>query len=479
MKKNWFLFLTLTLFFVIMLRQPAIADTPKYYTEIEFPPLKEVQIPNYEKYELENGMSVFLMEDHRLPLVGGTALIRTGSRLEPEDKIGLADITGTVMRLGGTVKHSPDELNQFLENRAASIETSIGLTAGSASFDTLTEDLDSVFDIFAEVIQSPAFPQDKLDLVKNQQKGDIARRNDDPESIVDREFNKIIYGADSPYARVLEYSNLKAIQQADLKAFHDQQILPQNTILGIVGDFDPKVMKAKIQAKFGNWNPHPEKTANPIPKVTTNLKTGNYFVEQSQLNQSSILVGHLGGILKDKNYPALSVMNEVLSGFGGRLFNEIRSKQGLAYSVYGYWNPNYDYPGLFIAGGQTRSSATVPFIQSLVKEIEKIQETPITEEELTDAKDSILNAFVFNFAQPVQTLSRLMRYAYYDYPEDFIFQYQKGVKATTTGDIQRVAQNYLKPKNLVTLVVGNSQEINPPLTTLGKVQSIDITIPSE
>jgi zinc protease len=186
----------------------------------------------------------------------------------------------------------------------------------------------------------------------------------------------------------------------------------------------------------------------------------------------------LGGQLNSPDYAALDVMNQVMNGFGGRLFNEVRSRQGLAYSVYGYWNPRYDYPGTFIAGGQTRSDGTVPFIKGILAEIERIRTTPITPQELASAKDQVLNSFVFNFQDPGQTLSRLMRYEYYGYPEDFIFRYQKGVKATTIEDVQRVAQKYLQPDQVVTLVVGNASAIQPPLTSLStNVTSLDITIP--
>jgi len=147
-------------------------------------------------------------------------------------------------------------------------------------------------------------------------------------------------------------------------------------------------------------------------------------------------------------------MNGVLNGFGGRLFNKVRSGQGLAYSVYGFWNPRYDYPGKFITGGQTHSEATVPFIQAVRSEIERIRTTPISPAELKSAQDAVLNSFVFNFATPSQTLSRLMQYEYYGYPEDFIFQYRKGVEGTTVADIQRVANRYLQPDDIMTLVVG-------------------------
>lgn len=202
------------------------------------------------------------------------------------------------------------------------------------------------------------------------------------------------------------------------------------------------------------------------------------MVDQPQLTQSYVQIGHLGGRLDNPDYAALDVLNGVLNGFGGRLFNSVRSRQGLAYSVYGAWSPRYDYPGVFIAGGQTRSETTVPFIQAISAEIKRLQAEPVASAELAYAKDSVLNSFVFNFEDPSQTLTRLMRYEYYGYPADFLFRYQRSVEATTAADVQRVAREYLKPENLVTLVVGNTAAIQPPLTQLAaEVTPIDITIP--
>ncbi|WP_242072266.1 pitrilysin family protein [Nostoc sp. FACHB-110] len=450
----------------------------KHYTQLQLPPLPPVKLPKYERYVLNNGMVVYLMEDHELPLVSGTALVRTGSRWEPGEKVGLADLTGTVMRTGGTKKHSPDELNEILEQRAASVETGIGEGSGSASFEALTEDLDTVFGLFAEVLREPVFAPEKLDLAKTQEKGGIARRNDDPDDIATREFRKLIYGKESPYARTVEYATLEKIQRDDLVQFYQRYFHPNNIILGIVGDFDSKKMRSLIQAKLGNWQRNPKITKPQLPEVKAANTSGVFFVNQPQLTQSSVLIGHLGGKFDSPDYAALDVLNGVFNGFGGRLFNEVRSRQGLAYSVYGYWSPRFDYPGIFLAGGQTRSDATVQFVKSLQAEIKRIQAQPVSPQELAFAKESTLNSFVFNFQDPAQTLSRLMRYEYYGYPADFLFRYQKAVAATTAADVQRVAKQYLKPDNLVTLVVGNQTTIQPPLTGLAKqVTPIDVTIP--
>ncbi|ESA33540.1 zn-dependent peptidase [Leptolyngbya sp. Heron Island J] len=462
--------------------KPANAVTARHYTDLEFGPLSEIQIPDFERYELPNGMVVYLMENHDLPLVGGSATFKTGEFMEPDDKAGLAGIMGQAMRVGGTANYSPDQLNQFLEQRAASVETSLGATSGSASFNALSEDLADVFSIFAEVIQQPAFAPEKVELIKTQYRGSIARRNDDPDDVTTREFRKLIYGDESPFARMVEYSDIDNISRDDIVDFYQTAIQPRGTILGISGDFDAVQMKALIEEFFADWSPSVRAKANvELPKVAQQ-NNGLYVVDQPQLTQSYIHIGHLGGRLDNPDHAPMVILNEVLNGFGGRLFNDIRSRQGLAYVVYAFWSPRYDHPGLFIGGGQTRSEATVPFIQTMYKEIQRVREEPISAKELQFAKDAVLNSFVFNFATPEQTLSRLIRYEYHGYPSDFVFQFQQAVESATVEQVLEAAQRNLKPSDLVTIVVGNINAINPSLGTLAeevKITPIDITIPEQ
>lgn len=474
---SWF---GLALFAVLLsftVRSNAIADTPKHYTDLKFESLPEIELPEYARYELDNGMVVYLVEDRDLPLISGTAIIRTGSRFEPANKIGLAELTGAVMRSGGTKKHPAGELNTILEQKAASVEAGIDNNSGSVSFSTLTEDLETVFPLFTEVLRQPAFAADQLAIFKNQQQGSIARRNDDPAAIADREFNKVIYGETSPYARTIEYDTINNISRQDAINFYQTYVRPENIILGIVGDFTTEQMIERVQNAFGNWQVNTQTGLLEPPAASQKYHQGIFAIDRPQQTQSNVLLGHIGGRFDSPDYPTLSVLNGVLNGFGGRLFNEVRSRQGLAYSVYAAWNPSYDYDGTFMAGGQTQTKNTVPFIQSVTNEIKKLRNELVTEQELANAKESILNSFVFNFQNPSQTLSRLMRYEYFDYPEDFIFTYQDKVQNTSREDILDAAQKYLQPDQLVTLVVGNVKGMNPPLSNLKEeISLVDVSI---
>ncbi|MGC1307405.1 MAG: pitrilysin family protein [Phormidesmis sp.] len=457
---------------------PAQAIEAKPYEELVFPALGDIQIPEYERYELDNGLVVYLMEDHDLPLVSGSATFRTGDYLVSPAQAGLAEITGEAMRLGGTFNHPPNELSEMLEQRAASIETGISATSGSASFSSLSEDLGDVFELFTDVIVNPAFDEEQVALIKSRTAGGIARRNDSPDDIVSREFSKLIYGDESPYARMVEYANLENISRDDVVNFYQTTLMPENTILGVVGDFDPDQVKALIASNLGGWEGGDTASISEPPEGMQR-SAGLFVVNQPQLTQSYINIGHIGGELSSPYHASMAVLNEVLNGFGGRLFNEIRSRQGLAYSVYAFWSPRYNYNGMFIGGGQTRSEATVPFIKAMYQELEKVRNEPISEPELAFAKDSVLNSFVFNFQTPGQTLSRLIRYEFYGYPSDFVFQFRDRVESATAEEVLAAAQATLMPEKLVTVVVGNVAEINPMLDSLEMdITPLDVTIPA-
>ncbi|MCP4258178.1 MAG: insulinase family protein [Planctomycetes bacterium] len=453
-------------------------NSPLNYKQLKYSKLGDIQIPKVQQVTLANGMQLFLLEDHELPLISVSARIRVGSIYEPSDKIGLAAITGSVMRTGGTVSRTGDEIDEQLESIAASVETGIGLNSGSASVSALEKDIDVGLDILADVLVNPAFSEDKIMLAKIQHRSSIARRNDNVGSIAAREFRKLIYGADSVYARHTEYATIDNISRDDLVAFHKKFFGPNNMMLGIWGDFDSDEMIRKIEKAFEGW----KKVNVELPKVSqVNYKfpqTVN-MIPKYDVNQSNIYLGHIGGLRNNPDYFALILMNRILgSGFTSRLFKNVRSREGLAYSVFGSYSANYDFPGLFYVGCQTKSEATIKAIRAMTEEVRKMTESQVTDEELALARDSYLNSFVFNFDTKGEIVGRLMTYAYYGYPQDFLQKTKDSIEKVTKEDILRVAKKYLRPDEVQILAVGKPQDFDEPLSVLGSMREIDITIPT-
>ena len=458
---------------------PAVAQEPaRAYKQLKYPMLRDIKVPEVQRLTLPNGMQLLLLEDHELPLIHVSAVIRTGSIYEPADKIGLAGITGTVMRTGGTASRTGDELDEQLEQIAASVETGIGRSSGSASMSVLKEDVDTGLSVLADVLMNPAFRQEKIDLAKISARSAIARRNDNPGGIAMREYGKLIYGPDSVYARQTEYATIDSITRDDLVAFHRKFFHPNGTMLAVWGDFDAQQMIAKIKTAFQDW-PRADVELPPVAEVKYEFPATVSAIRKDDMSQSVIRLGHIGGLMNDPDYYALMVMNEILGGgFTSRLFKNVRSRQGLAYSVGGAYGSDFDHLGMFSLSCQTKLKSTVHATEAIITEVKKMTQEEVTDEELALAKDSYLNSFVFNFDSKGQIINRLMTYAYYGYPADFLQKTKENVEKVTKADVLRVAQAHLRPDKLQILVVGRPDDLDKPLSTLGEVKTLDITIPA-
>ena len=467
-----FLLAALTLLFVAI--GPAQQLTP--WNKIQAPALPAFTPTEPTRIQLANGMVIFLQPDHELPLISATARIRGGAISEPAAKIGLTDLYGDVWRTGGTKTKTGDQMDDFLEARAAKIETDNDSESTSISLNCLKGDFDAVFDLYLELLHQPEFREDKLQLSKQQMYTVIARRNDDVDSIVHRESLIIAYGKDNPYARVAEYATVAAVTRQDLLSWHKQYVQPNNIIFGITGDFDPKAMEARLRAAFESWAKGPG-AQQPEIKFSE-PKAGLYFVSKTDVNQSSISMLDLGIERNNPDYYAVTVMNEIFGGgFSSRLFNQLRTVKGLAYAVYGGVGSGWDHPGLTDIALQTKSASTIEGIQGLNEEIDNLLTKPVTAEELKRAKDDILNSFIFRFDTPEKVLREKMAYEFYGYPLDFLERYRGEVEKVTADDVTRVAKKYVHKNQLAVLVVGNQSEFGKPLSSLGAVTDVDIAIP--
>src|SRR5919197_448631 len=232
---------------------PPSRTTDPELQKIRTPPLPEFhpQIP--KRVVLPNGMVLLLQEDHELPLIDGVMRIRGGSRLEPAAKVGLVDIYGEVSRTGGSKDKTGDELDDFLEARAAKVETHGSVDSTGISFSCLKPDFEDVFKVFVDVIQNPAFREDKIGLAKFQLDTAISRRNDDIDQIARRVSTQLAYGPQNPYARIPEYATVAAVNREDLIEWHRKYVHPNNIIIGVVGDFDSAAMEARIRQAFASW----------------------------------------------------------------------------------------------------------------------------------------------------------------------------------------------------------------------------------
>jgi len=446
------------------------------YQQIVLPTLHEFHPRQPHRIELPNGMAIFLQEDHELPLIRGEARVRGGSREEPAAKVGLVEIFGQVWRTGGTKSETGDQLDDYLEARAARVETAGGADSTTLSWDCLKENFDDVFQVFVELLRQPEFRPGKLPLAQEQLDTSIARRNDDPFQIARREAAKLVYGVASPYARIPEYASIAAVTRDDLVTWHHTYVHPNNIILGVVGDFDSVSMEAALRRAFASWARGP--AAKKTEATFRGPQPGVYLVEKPDVDQSTVQMVDLGTTRDNPDYYAVEVFNQFFGGSSAsRLFVNIRSRKGLAYAVGGGIGAEYDHPGLFRLFLGTKSGTTAAAIDAFKQELDGLDQNPATADELKKAKDALLNSFVFRVDSKEKVLRERMAYEFYGYPADFLERYRAGVEKVTQADVARVARRYVHRERLAILVVGKAADFDRPLASFGPVTAVDISIP--
>lgn len=449
--------------------EPALIDLRKLtFNAVEFIP------PEPDRVFFENGLVVYLLEDHELPLITIGALMRTGSWLDPPDKVGLAALTGTAMRTGGGGGLSAAEVDDELAQFAGRINIAIGRQSGSASLDVLKKDAKRGLQLFAGLIRTPAFDPASVDLAKLQAIERISRREDEPESIASREFVKLLYGSSHPTARESSIESVRRISREDLIAFHQNTIHPNGVILGVTGDFRKDEMVALLREVFGDWETGtvPEVKIADVPESEAERAVIHFINKDT--SQTHLRVGHLSVKETDADYIPLAVANDILGGdsFIGRLFNEVRTKRGLAYSVGSELSTGMYNQGMWHVWAETKLPSTKEVLGQLVANIERMGTELVSDEELTQAKETYVNSSAFNFSSSSKTVGQLMQLEYDGLPKDFFQQLREKVLKVSKEDIVAVARKYLRLDRLKIIAVGAGGTLSKVLSTFGNVKEI-------
>jgi predicted Zn-dependent peptidase len=451
---------------------------PRPHDALELPPLRPFTAPKPTVVALEGGARLFLMEDHELPIIDLVITVPGGQLLESRAKAGLAAIWGEVLRSGGSEALDGDALDELLESKGAAVGASVGEDKVTFSVSALREDFPEMLQVLDGLIRTPRFPEEKLSLSKKQHLSGIARRNDDPSGIASREFARALYGDDTPYGWTEETDTIEGIERGDLLAFHEK-ILGGRPLIGVVGDFESASMQTLVTRVLGWKGGEVVRVEAPTPKDMT---AKVYLVDKPEVNQSTIILGHLGIQRRadDPGYFSSVVMNAVLGGggFSSRLLQRVRTELGLAYSTYSYFNAPYHRRGTFQAVCQTKSETTLEAVRAMIGELERIRTEPVEAEELAIAKESILQQLVFASESRGDVLERSLRYAFNDFPTDYLERFQKGVAAVTVEDVQAAAQRLIHPDRLTIAVVGRASSFDGSLTELGEVVEIDVDAPA-
>ncbi|MCU1232258.1 MAG: peptidase domain protein [Candidatus Solibacter sp.] len=452
---------------------PATAPGPK---DLKYPPARTVQIPAFTTFTLPNGMKVCLLEDHELPVVTGSVLVRTGSLFDPPERIGLAQLTGTLLRAGGTALKTGEQLDDMLEALGAVIDSSIGESQGTVTFITLKENTDRVLVLLKEMLTQPGFRSEKLESTRGQVRTAVGHRNDSPETITTREMRGLVYGKDTPFGWDAQYGTLDRITRGDVRNFYQRYFFPANLIFGVQGDFDSGKMKATLEAMFADWTVQ-QKPVPEFPKVKIAPSPGIFLAEKKDATQATFTIGHLGGQHRDKDSAALEIATFILGGPRGRLVERSRVKMGSPSEIRVTWGVAPDHQGLFQLTGSTRSISILETIKIVQEELERLRTAEVTEDELRLARETAMAKAIAETDSKAKIFSTLLGFEYYGYPKDYIQERQKALLAVTRADILRAAKASIVPANLTIVVSGSPMLFGDSLERLGPVTKLDITIP--
>jgi len=455
----------LCLFF---LTGPAFATPPVLP---EFPPLHFTP-SKPTRTVLPNGLVLYLLEDHELPLIRVEMYYQGGTQADPIDKIGLGSIFGEALTEGGSLSHPPEEIEKILDRKAASISFGIELENGEGAMSCRKEDFDAIFALFTDLILHPQFRKDKFELARAKALDGLRRLNDDPEEVARREFRRVMYGDHHPYARIPSPAMLKNIKREDLLAAHQRFFRPNGAAIAISGDFKSAEMLEKCKSAFSGWAKSDVQWP-AIPAPVQSQEKRLFYIQRS-INQSQIRIGELGLARHNPDHFAWEVFNELWGGGAtSRLFRTVRTELGLAYSVgSGYSEPGER--GLILAVSQTRGSQTIAAAQAILKIEQEVQQAPFTDKEISDAKESIVNRFVENFTSSAQIASYMMNLDFFGFPADYLDTYTQKISHVTAQDLKRVGRAYLHPDQSTILVMGDLSTFEKPVATLGKPQEIKV-----
>ena len=442
----------------------AADEIPARPEQIEYKELKfEVPDPASFRHTLSNGIVVYVGENQELPLVDLSVMVRTGSYLDPADKPGVASLTGAMIRRGGAGEQGPDEFDEAADFLAAQLSSFVGDTQAGASMNCTSQTLDDCLTLFFEMIRTPRFDEDRLALEKTNILEQMKQRNDDARSIASREWGWLMHGENHFSSRSLTQAQLEAIGRDDLVAFHEKYFRPDNMMITVSGNVDTAKILEKLEQKFAGWTDRGEKVPWPPAAPAGSAAPGVYYVDKD-IPQGRVRIGYKTFADPDWSNPdryAVALMNEVLGGggFTSRLTKRIRSDEGLAYSAGSSYSIGSYMPGTFSIYYQSKSETVALAAKIAAEEIRKIQQEPISEEELAVAKAAFIDTFPSYFESTDAVISLYAQDEYIGRSHDFWKSYRENYDKVTIKDIQKAAKKYLDAQKLVFLVVGDKAAI--------------------
>ena len=434
----------------------------------------KINFPRPAETTLSNGLRLLVLEDHRLPQISFQLLIPgAGGYDDPADEPGLASFTAALMR-EGTATRTSSQIAQQLELMAATLNLGAGSSpeatiAGSC----LTDQAAALLDLAADVILHPSFPEDELARFKQRTRATLIQQRGNPGFLAAEMFSKAVYGS-HPAARISPtLAAVDRLTREDLMQFHRTHYLPDRAVLALAGDVSMLQARFVTESKLGRWAKPSVATIAPLPEPAPVDSAKIYFIARPSSVQTNLIVGTPAIERTSPDYDVLSVMNKIVGGGPtGRLFLHLREEKGYTYGASSALDARA-HRGDWSASTNVRTEVTEPALRDLLEEIRQIREIPVSDEELADAKRSMVASFALSLESPAQLLNLSLTQWRYKLPANYWDRYAERVMAVTKEQVQAAARKYLAQDRMQVVVVGDPARALDPLKKLGPVETYD------
>ena len=436
------------------------------YPRAESP--KPLQLPEVQHFKMDNGLPVYLVEQHGLPLVQFSLVSQAGSIYDPPGQLGLAEMVADMMDEGAG-KRNALELSEEIDFLGITLNTYANREQLGLRLFTPTSKLEEALPLFADVLLRPRFEAEELARKRTEALVALAQSHDEARVVAMEAFNQLIFGKEHPYGRSASgtEASLKSLTVQHLKDFHREYLTPANSFLVVVGDIGRKALEQRLDKALMGWSGGQLKTqmiASPPEKKGFTV----YLIDKPGAAQSVLRFGHPGVSRKTADEYPISVMNTILgASFTSRLNQNIREEHGYAYGAASFfWEPRYQ--GYFIAYADVQSDVTGPAIQEFLKELNGIRE--VSEADVEKARNYQALGFPGEFQNVESIAGNLSDVIFYGLPEDYLNRHIERLLAVTEGEVEAAARKYVHPENMILVVVGDRELIADEVEALGTVK---------
>lgn len=409
-----------------------------------------------EKITLSNGMRVLLLKDASTPTVTLKGYLSAGTQFDPSDRAGVASLTANTL-MKGTLHHDEFSLAEALEDRGANLTFNVGREGVTLSANSLASDLDFLIATVAEVLQTPRFPVKQVEHSRQQALTNLQEKLDDPYYLARRTLQQTLYPQSHPFYGFPTEASLQGLTRKDIIAFYNAHYRPDNTVIAIVGDFDPKRLRQLLKHHFSGWRV-PGKPPQLDFLADTPPKTGNFlYPAPPNLQQAITYFGTRGIKRQDSDYYAAVVLNEILGGdpLASRLGQELRDRLGLTYGVYSSLQAGVN-PGPFLIEMQTAPQHTKKAIETTLGILTQLRDRGVSEAEVEAAKQAISSRYPVNLADPDYLVNSILLNEVYGFSPLELQDFSPKIRQVTTEKVTQAAQKLLDPANLVILTYSPS-----------------------